>query len=507
MEFKKIAALILAAAMAIPLLASCANNAGENKNTRPVVDGGSSDIGNFASGDFDNEDFTFLFIQQKAGNKDYYGGDYLDAESLTGATIQDAVYKRNLAVEELYKVNVTQRLEENGDPAALLQTFYMSGDFCFDVIYAWGYKLGLCIVENYFADMSKLPNTDLSKEYWCPSAMEDLMVNNSLYICINDISMNKLEWAGFLFYNKQIAEDYNVETTLGSPYDLVREGKWTLDKYLQMISSVSNDLDGDGKITKTDVYGVIGQYSHDLALSAGTKILSKNDDGSYSLSYYNEKTIDIANKVNNVLSNTKYSKDYTEIWENADTSGFNDQWEYVRSFFATDHSLFLIGSAFLTGELRNMESEYGIIPFPKYDENQENYIHYVADLASIFAIPSTYRTDVQTASPDRTGMILEYMAYKSNELVLPKYYDTLLKGQRLNSEDDQLMLDVIRDTIHYDLCSMVGLNGITSNFQNVVQKPNTASSTYKRNEAKLNKQLNDFYMDMLNLTLEEEANN
>ena len=506
MKFKKIAALILAAAMAIPLLASCAENGG-GVNTRPQNSGGSSDVGNFASGDFDNEDFTFLFIQQKAGNKDYYGGDYLDAESLTGATIQDAVYKRNLAVEELYKVNVTQRLEENGDPAALLQTFYMSGDFCFDVIYAWGYKLGLCIVENYFADMSKLPNTDLSKEYWCPSAMEDLMVNNSLYICINDISMNKLEWAGFLFYNKQIAEDYNVETTLGSPYDLVKEGKWTLDKYLQMISSVSNDLDGDGKITKTDVYGVIGQYSHDLALSAGTKILSKNDDGSYSLSYYNEKTIDIANKVNNVLSNTKYSKDYTEIWENADTSGFNDQWEYVRSFFATDHSLFLIGSAFLTGELRNMESEYGIIPFPKYDENQENYIHYVADLASIFAIPSTYRTDVQTASPDRTGMILEYMAYKSNELVLPKYYDTLLKGQRLNSEDDQLMLDVIRDTIHYDLCSMVGLNGITSNFQNVVQKPNTASSTYKRNEAKLNKQLNDFYMDMLNLTLEEEANN
>ena len=506
MEFRKIAALILAAAMAIPLLASCAENGG-GVNTRPQNSGGSSDVGNFASGDFDNEDFTFLFIQQKAGNKDYYGGDYLDAESLTGATIQDAVYKRNLAVEEVYKVNVTQRLEENGDPAALLQTFYMSGDFCFDVIYAWGYKLGLCIVENYFADMSKLPNTDLSKEYWCPSAMEDLMVNNSLYICINDISMNKLEWAGFLFYNKQIAEDYNVETTLGSPYDLVREGKWTLDKYLQMISAVSNDLDGDGKITKTDVYGVIGQYSHDLALSAGTKILSKNDDGSYSLSYYNEKTIDIANKVNNVLSNTKYSKDYTEIWENADTSAFNDQWEYVRSFFATDHSLFLIGSAFLTGELRNMESEYGIIPFPKYDENQENYIHYVADLASIFAIPSTYRTDVQTATPERTGMILEYMAYKSNELVLPKYYDTLLKGQRLNSEDDQLMLDVIRDTIHYDLCSMVGLNGITSNFQNVVQKPNTASSTYKRNEAKLNKQLNDFYMDMLNLTLEEEAKN
>jgi len=506
MKAKKIIALLIATATFLCALASCANT-GNGVNTRPAGDGGSADAGDFASGDFDNEDFTFLFIQQKAGNKDYYGGDYLDAESLTGATIQDAVYKRNMAVEELYKVNVNQRLEENGDPAALLQTFYMSGDFCFDVIYAWGYKLGLCIVENYFADMSKLPHTDLTKEYWCPSAMEDLTVNDSLYICINDISMNKLEWAYFLFYNKQLAEDYNIETTLGSPYDLVKEGKWTLDAYLKMLSSISNDLDGDGKITKTDVYGVIGQSAYDLAYSAGVQLLEKNDDGSYSLAYYNEKTIDIANKLAETLSNNKYCKGYNEIWENADTSGFNDQWEYVRSFFATDHSLFLSGSAFLTGELRNMESEYGILPYPKYDENQEDYVHIVANLASIFAIPSTYRTDVTTAGPDRTGMILEYMAYKSNELVLPQYYDTLLKGQRLNSEDDQLMLDTIKDTIHYDLCSMVGLDGITTNFHGVVSKPNTASSTYKRNEQKLIKQLNDFYMDILLLNTKEEGKN
>ena len=95
------------------------------------------------------------------------------------------------------------------------------------------------------------------------------------------------------------------------------------------------------------------------------------------------------------------------------------------------------------------------------------------------------------------------MAYKSNEIVLPQYYETLLKGQRLNGEDDQQMLDVVRDTIHYDLCAMVGLEGITTNFKYVVEKPSTASSTYKRNEAKLNKQLNDFYMDVLLLNTKD----
>ena len=134
-------------------------------------------------------------------------------------------------------------------------------------------------------------------------------------------------------------------------------------------------------------------------------------------------------------------------------------------------------------------------------------MHTVTPPASIFALPSTYRNDVSTAGPERTGMILEYMAYKSNEIVLPQYYETLLKGQRLGTEDDQQMLDIIKDTIRYDLCSMVGLEGITTNFQAVIFKPQTASSAYKRNEIKLSKELNEFYMEYLLLDTKEEAKN
>ena len=101
----KITALLLAALLCLPLLAACANNNGGGLNTRPAGDGGSQDVGNFAQGEFDNEDFTFLYIKHSDIGKDYYGGNYLDAESLTGATIEDAVYKRNMAVEEKYKVN------------------------------------------------------------------------------------------------------------------------------------------------------------------------------------------------------------------------------------------------------------------------------------------------------------------------------------------------------------------------------------------------------------------
>ncbi|MBQ2729753.1 MAG: hypothetical protein IJF69_03170 [Clostridia bacterium] len=497
MKSTKIIALLLAALLCLPLLAACAGDS-NTENTRPVKDGGSSDVG-FASGDFKNEEFTFLFIKHTDIGKDYYGGNYLDSDGLTGATIEDTVYKRNMAVEEKYKVVINERVEISGDPAALLQTFYMTGDFSFDVIYGWGYKLGACIPENYFTDFKSLPNVNLDEEYWSPSAIEELTVNDKLYLCINDISMNKLEWAGFLFYNKQVAEDYNVNTSFGSFYDLVREGKWTLDTYLKVVSSVSNDLDGDGKITKDDVYGLIDGDGVGLGLGAscGMSYATKADDGSYLLNYYNEKTLDIANKIRDVYSNGNYVKNFEDMWQNADYSGYTDQWEYARSFFARDHALFCAGSAYITGEFRDMESEYGIIPFPKYDENQENYISTISHLASIFALPSTYRNNVSTAGADRTGIILEYMAYKSQELLLPQYYDTLLKGQRLNSPDDQEMLDIIRKTVRYEFTDMMGIEDIAKNCEAVYKNPNTASSTYNRQSKKLQKQLDDFYTELL----------
>ncbi len=501
MKTKKILAMILVVSMVAVMFAACANEGGEEGYTRPP-DNGNNNPDEFPSANYDNEKFTFLVIKHSDTTKDYYGGPYIDAESYTGAAINDAVYERNITVEDKYSVDIEAREEVNGEPAELLNNLYMAGDFTYDVIYGWGYKLGKCITENYFTDFNSLENVDLTKEYWAPTAMEDLTINGKQYLSINDISMNKLEWAGFLFYNKQLLDDYNVEEDLGSSvYDLVRDGKWTLDTYLNMLSSVSNDLDGDGAITKNDVFGLIDGNGLGTFASSACGIFNtvKNDDGTYSLSMYDEKVLSIAEKVNAVYSNNKYVKDYEEIWEGADASGYSDLWEYARSFFVTGHALFCGGSAYLTSEFREMESPYGILPYPKYDETQEAYYSEVSSLASIFAIPSTYRTDMSTAGPARTGMILEYMAAKSNEILLPKYYEEVLHKQRLDSEDDREMMNIIRDSVRYEFTDMMGLETFQDTKDKIYEKPSTAASTYTRAEKKMTKELNDFYAEVLTM--------
>ncbi len=153
MKSLKLISLLLAVVICLPILASCASS-GSGEDTRPPSSGVGIQ-GDFISADYKGEEFTFLFLQQLSGQKDYYGGNYLDSETVAGLTVEDAVYKRNLATEEKYNVVINQRIEsaQEEEPSAILKKFAMAGDYSFDAIYGWGYKMGACIVENLLGDM------------------------------------------------------------------------------------------------------------------------------------------------------------------------------------------------------------------------------------------------------------------------------------------------------------------------------------------------------------------
>ena len=505
MKLRRIIAVLLVCVMCMPLLASCNND--------PVVvqkpggqTGNQDNSGDFVNADYQGEDFTFLVIeQQSTSGRDYYGGAYIDAEGFTGNKINDGVHTRNLAVEEKYKVNINQVKELNGDPAVVLQQKIMAGEFTYDVIYGWGYKMGACITENYFSDFYKLDNADFTKEYWSPSAISDLEIEGKLYLSMNDISMNQINWSSLLFYNKTLAENRNITTDFGSPYEMVDNGTWTYDKFLEMVKACSDDIDGDGKVTRNDVFGLLdGNGLGTGALqNCDVYYTKKNDDGSYALNIYSEKVLGIIDKVYDVYSNDKYVKDFQDIWDEPGSSadGFADQWEYARSFFATGHALFCAGTPEITNEeaFRNMEDEYGILPFPKYDTNQEHYNATIDRLASIFAIPSTVtRSDgVSTSGYERTGTILEYMAYMSNKELLPRYYDEVLTGQRVDTEEDIRMMDLIRSCVRYEFADMVSLTSIAETVEIMFEKPTTAASTYNRNEKKMINEIEDFYTEVI----------
>ena len=83
-----------------------------------------------------------------------------------------------------------------------------------------------------------------------------------------------------------------------------------------------------------------------------------------------------------------------------------------------------------------MENDFGIIPYPKLDENQERYYSRVSYYNAPI-VPITNNT------PEKTGAVLEYFNYVSHDTVIPAYCDVVLYGKVTRDEDSRDMLDII----------------------------------------------------------------
>lgn len=500
MKAKHIIALILVVCLCLPVFASC-DGGSEELVRNPDDTSNTSDPG-FKSADYGDEDFTFFTLTTATSTHEYYCGAWIDSDELNGTATNDAVYKRNKTAEEKYRIKITEKKGKDGGMEEL-RSYYMANDYCFDVIYSWGSRLGPVVTDNLFYDFRALDDAgyiNLENAYWSPESLEDLTIAGRTFLAINDITMSKLSWSGCMFYNPSIIADYNLE----DPQDLVTANKWTLDKFLEMVGQVSYDLDKDGSFTKEDLYGFIsfGGDPTGLLYGSGVTCTNKEADGTYTLAIGDTKVIDLIGKIKDTLNNSKNVFTQEQINNGADMTGY-DEWEYTRSYFAKGHSLFLGGTPEITREFTSMENGYGIVPTPKYDDKQEKYISTVDANAGMFAIPNTVRTDgVSSASLERTGTILEYLAYKSSQEggVMDAYYETTIKGQRMTIEKNKEMLDIIKTAGRYEWSDLIlGDDARISKVLGEMYEKNGPASRYQQSKNRLTKTLNDTYDKFLNL--------
>jgi len=115
---------------------------------------------------------------------------------------------------------------------------------------------------------------------------------------------------------------------------------------------------------------------------------------------------------------------------------------------------------------RELPFAYGVLPYPKFDENQEEYRTTTLTSYTVFCIP----TDCK--DPDRTAAVLEAMASESYRSVTPAYFETALKVKYAADEETAQMFDIIRDNISFDFGYIytLSLNGISDKFKDAINK-------------------------------------
>ena len=364
----------------------------------------------------------------------------MDADELIEDTLNDAIYRRNVTVEERLGVTIAQISQPGcfGPHTEWLQTLRnavntKSGDFDAAAVYAsQGSPLA---IEGMYYNVSNLEQIDLEKPWWNKAVVKDLELFDTIFFLSGGLAISQITESGAVYYNKGLLEKYHSGLKL---YDLVDSKEWTIDTLYDLSSSVWEDANLSGVIDDGDTVGYVG-WAHDgkkgwmdaWIAAMDIYITEKNSDGIPELVMYSERTIDAFEKIQKLHR------------ENAGGLTKNG---LVATAFINDNILFET-KALRDGEtLRDMTSPYGVVPFPLYNEEQDGYFVYPQNGCSLITVISTLAEERK----EMIGYTIELMAAESYRQVTPEYYSVVLKSKYSADADDARMYDIILEGIRID---------------------------------------------------------
>ena len=447
---KRILALALAALMVAPVMASCgSSDSGTDTPTTTAAPSAAettipeetADPNYDANGylrdslpdnlDYGKTDFQFLAWEQTT--KEYF------VEEPTGEVIDNALYNRNMAVEERLGVKLHFREIPGNNTGSTFKDFCQTvmnsvnaNAQAYDAIACYLRSAGILTLNKMLIDLQEVKHLDFEKPWWSDSLLELNTIYDRLYFMSGDIATSLIYMMQFMIWNNNLGTNLGLE----NPQKLAVEGKWTQDKMFELATGVYADLDGNGQKSSGDQYGLFS-YTHPkldiFYMGADLHYLEPDAEGKLVLSpdVTSEKAMSIIDKLNNLyhVSNDGFfikTVDHTDLIA-ARCLMYNTNGEYLQQYF------------------RQGDMSYSILPAPKYDEAQEDYLTTMSFTHSMYCIPLDAR------DADMTGAVLECMASEGYRKVTPALFETAFKYQYSNSQYDADIFEIIREGIVFDI--------------------------------------------------------
>ncbi len=383
--------------------------------------------------DFDDYTFKILLVSRSTRcPKDLVFED-------NGTILDKAVYDRNAKLEETNGVIIeaTQQIDSTNyaQNAQAIPQMYISNEALYDYTVCHTYSLVPFVTAGYLYDMESLDSLDLTNPWWDQTINDGVRIADSIYFTSGDISLHINDYMYCVIFNKDL---YKEEITDGTDvYKLVEEGKWTLDELSRLCSQVSEDLNADDILDSNDKYGLM-TWCDELYASiqaAGERVAKVNEDGYLEFTLQNERVYSIVDKFSTI--------EQSDWCINFQTMTGGVSWPNV---FINGQAMFFMSLFNEVSRFRDMDANYGILPNPKYDENQKDwYCTFSAGLANFCAMPF-----VQDDA-ERTGAILDLLGYYSSSTTVPAYYTKTLEGEKIRDEESKFCLDIIFDNKFVDV--------------------------------------------------------
>lgn len=391
-----------------------------------------------------------------------------DAEEATGETIQDTVYARNLATEELLNIH----LDYHAVPGSFSNQAQFIGAFNDSVLANDNsYALVACAAnymlpqtaKGYFRNLLSTPSLSMDKPWYAQKYIESMTVQDRLYLTAGSASMNLLENMCVLFFNKDLMADFGYDL----PYTQVSEGKWTFDALETLVKNTYVDTNGNGTSDPEDTLGYLtyGNMVNAQTVSMGHAYIRTDADG---IPHYaetlSERSIDIYTKVEAFVNQLDGTYFYNDTANDALTATEN-----MLTIWRGGQVLFFPQVLSTAAKMREDEFDFGILPLPKYDTDQSSYATFVLENVTVMGIPS-YMTD------PIAGQTLEALSIYGYTTLSPVYYDVVLKEKYSRDADTKTMLDLILEAVTFEY----PLN--TQFMANCIKNGNPLVSTFEKEQ-------------------------
>ena len=449
-NMKKAFLILIALILAISSFTACQSG---DKPDDPAAEsssaGGSNESGNQESGDqtpaptetepdmgipdgLDYEDNTVQIFHWLSGTTEFD----VDVTTMTGEPVEDAVYKRNLYTEEKLNVELEftgsdgQRGKEDAFCNAI-KNRTSDPSTPVDIIASYARTTATAAISGLLFDLNQLDNLDLEKEWWPKNVQEEYNVRDRLYFLSGDISTSLLNNMSVIFYNT----DMITARGFDDPIHTAIDGDWTLDKMIEMTQNSYEDIDDASGKSDGDIFGLSCRYWYldSMYQAHGYKIVTKAPSDSDSILKYSDELFGpVVESWIGKMQDWLCSNIFIESEKSTD-------------MFKENRLLFQLSYAYFGQYYRDTDIKYSILPLPKLDSQQEDYISSPGNTFTLYGICNK--------SPDieRAAATLQVMGYYAQELTTPALFDVTLKGRYSKNEDMFQVWDIIGSTISFDM--------------------------------------------------------
>ena len=468
-NFIKLISLVLACLMLVSVLVACDNTDKPNKdNVANTVQGGNAEGTKLPQIDWEQREYRILGRQY---TEEIFTNFEVDRDEMPEDVVGLAVWNRNATLLSKYGIDVVGNLVEK--PADEARIFLEAGDDLYDLFMCPNTYMQQFGMSGHLININGLEYIDFENDCWNDYANEQLTFGGKLYYTTNKFLLQDKHRTWIIWYNRTLANELNAGYLEREVFD----GTWTIDRLIEISKTCSRESDGQDGMTAGDTWGVAihtaGNFAQ-LLYGCGFRLSTMQKDGYPALIGPTDAMLSIIDKVLELTVDTEHC--YVQSLRPTDSDNKND----IESTFREGRAVTMTHAVSWLSNLYRVDFEYGVLPMPKYTEDQEDY-YCTPGIGNscLMAVPAT-AGDIKFAA-----FALQAISEESVNTTFKDYIETKCKLQVAYDEDMSKCFNIIFQNIVYDIAFIDGYGDLDKVIKTDII--NAGSNIYGRQYSKYEK--------------------